>query len=62
MIGALTVVSVAVGTAFAYMTGRRPRHQQVMETLGGALLIAGFALLGYSLESIFGLPLPAVRD
>lgn len=50
MIGALSVIGVVVGTAFAYMAGRHPRHQQIMETFGGALLIAGFALLGYSLE------------
>ena len=62
MIGALSVISVMVGMAFAYMAGRRGRHQQVMETLGGILLIAGFALLGYSLEGIFGPPLSAVLD
>jgi uncharacterized membrane protein len=56
MIGALSVISVLVGTAFAYMAGRHPRHQQVMETFGGVLLIAGFALLGYSLEYIFTHP------
>lgn len=60
MIGALSVISVLVGVAFACMAGRHRRHQQVMETFGGVLLIAGFALLGYSLESILGPPLSAV--
>jgi hypothetical protein len=52
MVGALSVVSVMVGTACAYMAGRHPRHRKNMETFGGALLIAGFALLGYSLERL----------
>jgi hypothetical protein len=56
MIGALGVISAVVGTALAYMAGQHPRHQQVMETFGGVLLIAGFALLGYSLEYIFTHP------
>jgi hypothetical protein len=62
MIAALSVIGVLVGTASAYMAGRLRRHQQVMEIFGGVLLIAGFALLGYSLESIFGPPLPPVYD
>jgi hypothetical protein len=53
MIGALSVISIVVGTACAWMAAGHPRHQQVMETCGGGLLIAGFALLGYSLECIF---------
>lgn len=56
MIGALSVTSVAVGTAIAWMAGRYPRHQHVMQAFGGVLLIAGFALVGYLLESIFGPP------
>jgi hypothetical protein len=49
---ALGVVGVAVGAAFAYAASRNRRHQQVMETFGGILLIAGFALLGYSSECV----------
>ena len=56
MIGALSVISVLIGTAFAYTAGRHPRHQQVMKTLAGVLLIAGFSLLGYSLEYLFTHP------
>jgi hypothetical protein len=56
VIGALSVISVVVGTAAAWMAGRHPRHRDIMETFGGVLLIAGFALLGYSLECIFGRP------
>ena len=62
MIGGLSAISVVVGMVFAYMAGRHRCNQQVMETLGGVLLIAGFALLGYSLESIFGPPLSTVFD
>jgi hypothetical protein len=53
MIGAFSVVSVLLGTAFAWMARRHPRHQQLMKIIGGALLIAGFALLGYSVECMF---------
>jgi hypothetical protein len=53
MIGALSVSSVLAGTAFTWMAARYPRHQQAMETLGGILLITGFALLGCALEAIF---------
>jgi membrane associated rhomboid family serine protease len=56
MIGALGVISAVVGTAFAYMASQHPRHQQVMETFGGVLLIVGFTLLGCSLEYIFTHP------
>lgn len=50
MIGAVSVISVLIGMAFAWIARGRPRHQQVMEIIGGGLLIAGFASLGYSLE------------
>ena len=57
VIAALSVISVTVGTVFAWMAGRHARYQQAMEAFGGILLIAGFALLGYSLEAIFCPPL-----
>jgi hypothetical protein len=53
MVDALSVMSVLLGTAFAWMAGRHPRHQQLMEIVGGTLLIVGFALLGYSLGYMF---------
>jgi hypothetical protein len=58
VIAALSVVTVTVGTAFAWIAGRHGRYQQAMEAFGGILLITGFALLGYELESVFGLCLP----
>jgi hypothetical protein len=57
VIGALSVIGVAVGAAFACMAGRHPRHQQIMETIAGILLIASFALLGYALECVLGPPI-----
>jgi putative Mn2+ efflux pump MntP len=56
MIGILSVTSVVIGTALAWMAARRPAHRKVMEIFGGILLIAGFALLGYSLDCIVGRP------
>lgn len=56
MIGELSIVSVVVGTAFALGARRYTRYREAMETVGGVLLIAGFALLGYSLERMFWLP------
>jgi hypothetical protein len=56
MIASLSVITVLVGTAFAWMAAGRPQHRQVMEIIGGVLLIAGFALLGYSLECMFCRP------
>jgi hypothetical protein len=53
MIGTLSIISVVAGTACAYMAGRRPQNEKVMQAFGGFLLIAGFALLGFSLQSIF---------
>lgn len=56
MIAAVSIVSIVVGTTVAWIAARRPRYRGVMETLGGILLISGFALLGYSLECVFGSP------
>jgi hypothetical protein len=47
---ALSVASVLAGTAFACIAARHPAHQSLLQTLGGILLIGGFALLGCSLE------------
>lgn len=56
MIAALSVVSVVVGTSVSWIAARHPRHRAAMETFGGVLLIAGFALLGYCLECVVGRP------
>ena len=53
---ALSVTAVVAGAAVAYMGRRRSRHHDIFERVGGVLLIAGFSLLGYSLEVILGAP------
>jgi cytochrome c biogenesis protein CcdA len=55
MIGTSTAFVVA-GATVAWIVARHPRHREVIEMIGGSLLIAGFALLGYSLECVFGRP------
>ncbi len=49
-------MSVVLGAAIAYRADGHPRHRQVMETVGGILLIAGFALLGGALGCAVGRP------
>lgn len=57
MIAVVSIVSVIAGTTVAWFGARHhPRHQEVLKSLGGLLLVAGFALLGYSLEHIICLP------
>ncbi len=46
------ILLVASGVATAFTAPRHPRYQQMLETLGGFLLIAGFGLLGYLLKFI----------
>jgi hypothetical protein len=49
MIGIVSLISVAVGTAAAYLAERLPTRADVIETGAGFLLIGGFALLGSAL-------------
>jgi hypothetical protein len=56
MISLLGAVSSGFGATIAYVGGRYPRHQGLLETVGGILLIAGFALIGYALQCIVGRP------
>ena len=58
MITGLTTISLMLGTAIAYSASRHPKHQAVIETLGGLLLLGGLALMGYTLEAVVGQPLP----
>ena len=54
---AVGVAAILVGAAVAHFASHYPRRQKIMETIGGALLLGGFSLLGYLLESILGRPL-----
>jgi MFS family permease len=51
MMTGLGVASLVVGSAIAFLAERYPRHQQSIQTLGGVLLIAGLAVLGYLLNA-----------
>ena len=56
MICGLSTVSLLLGTAIAYLANGYPKHQAVMETVAGFLLIGGLGMLGYGLESVFRYP------
>jgi hypothetical protein len=56
MICGLSTISLALGTAIAYLATGYPKHQPVMETVAGFLLIGGLGMLGYALEAFFGHP------
>lgn len=52
VVGAVSLLSVVLGGALAYMAGRFPAHVEMLETSAGTLLIGGLALLGLSLPTI----------
>jgi hypothetical protein len=49
MIAALGAISVVLGVSAACAAPRLPAHLKLLESSGGALLVAGFALLGAAL-------------
>jgi hypothetical protein len=49
MITVLGAVSVVLGVSAAYAATVVPAHLKLLESSGGALLVAGFALLGAAL-------------
>jgi hypothetical protein len=49
MIAAASLASVLLGVALAYAADRVPSQVEVLERSGGALLIAGLALIGSGL-------------
>jgi hypothetical protein len=52
MVAAAGLTSFALGATLAYAAGRVPAHVEVLETVGGALLIVGLVLLGWSLPVV----------
>jgi len=52
MVGAISVLSVGFGAAFARLSERFPARTELFETIGGILLIGGFAAIGCALPSI----------
>ena len=56
MIIGLSTISLLLGTAIACQANGYPKHQAVMETVAGFLLLGGLGMLGYALEAFFGCP------
>jgi hypothetical protein len=52
MVAAVSLMSVVLGAAIAYLADRFPAHAETLETSAGALLIGGFALLGSALPAM----------
>ena len=52
MLAIVSVVGVMLGAATAYASSRYPSHVEVLETVAGALLIGGLALLGTALPAV----------
>jgi hypothetical protein len=52
MLGALSAVSVAVGSALAWGAKWRPSRTDRLETCAGVFLILGFGLLGSALPHL----------
>ena len=52
MMIALSAVSLVLGTAIACAAERVPAHVKLMESGGGALLVAGLALIGFALPHV----------
>jgi hypothetical protein len=46
MVSAVSLTSLLLGAALAYTASRVSAHVEVLETISGALLVGGLALLG----------------
>ena len=52
MVGTMSMISVTLGAAVAYVADRFPLRIETLETGAGVLLIGGLALLGSALPVI----------
>jgi hypothetical protein len=52
MLGAISLASVLLGAATAYVADRFPARVEVLETAAGVLLIGGLALFGSALPTV----------
>ena len=52
MVSAMSILSVGFGAALARLSERFPARTELLETIGGILLIGGFAAVGCALPSI----------
>jgi hypothetical protein len=46
------LMGVTTGTALACLAGCFPKHAAMLETIGGGVMIGGFALVGWALPAI----------
>ncbi len=53
MVSAISLTSLLLGAILAYTASRFPAHVEILETISGALLVAGLALLGSALPTVF---------
>lgn len=54
IVASMSVASLAVGALMSYRAAAEPRHRTAMEAAAGVLLIVGFGLLGYLIQSRLG--------
>ena len=52
MLGFAGLISVMVGGTIAYVAEHFPAHVEVLQTVGGVLLIVGFGLVGGALPQM----------
>ena len=52
MVGAMSVFTVGLGAVLAQLSERLPLRTEVLETIGGILLVGGFAAIGCALPSV----------
>ena len=52
MLGFAGLISVIAGGVTAYVAERYPARVDLLQTIGGLLLIAGFGLVGWSWPTI----------
>ena len=52
MLGLAGLISVIVGGVIAYIAERYPARIDLLQTVGGLLLIAGFGLVGWGWPTV----------
>ena len=52
MVGVIGAISLLLGGALAYAAERVPARMELLESSGGAFLLAGLALIGSSLPMV----------
>jgi hypothetical protein len=52
MIGIVGLFGVVIGAIVAYASDRHPSHVEMLATLAGLLVLAGFAAAGYALSTL----------